>query len=41
MQEVAPTAIDQYVTSRARRRDAHLAAIVAEDAELLRRLGDL
>jgi len=41
MQEVARTAIDQYVTSRARRRDARLAAIVAEDAELLRRLGDL
>lgn len=41
MQEVARTAIDQYVTRRARRRDAHLAAIVAEDAELLRRLGDL
>lgn len=39
MQEVARTAIDEYVTRRARRRDAHLAAIVREDAELLRRLG--
>jgi len=39
MQEVARTAIDEYVTRRTRRRDAHLAAIVREDAELLRRLG--
>jgi predicted transcriptional regulator len=39
MQEVARTAIDEYVTRRARRRDAHLASIVREDAELLRRLG--
>jgi predicted transcriptional regulator len=39
MQDVARTAIDEYVTRRAKRRDAHLAAIVHEDAELLRRLG--
>ena len=39
MQEVARTAIDEYVTRRTRRRDAHLAAIVREDTELLRRLG--
>jgi hypothetical protein len=39
MQDVARTAIDEYVTRRAKRRDAHLAAIVQEDAELLRRLG--
>lgn len=39
MQEVARTAIGEYVTRRARRRDAHLLAIVHEDAELLRRLG--
>lgn len=41
MQEVARTAIDEYVSRRARRRDAHLAAIVREDAELLRRLGEM
>jgi predicted transcriptional regulator len=41
MQEVARTAIDEYVNRRARRRDAHLAAIVSEDAELLRRLGEM
>jgi predicted transcriptional regulator len=41
MQEVARTAIDEYVTRRARRRDEHLAAIVHEDAELLRRLGEM
>ncbi len=39
MQDVARTAIDEYVSRRATRRDAHLAAIVQEDAELLRRLG--
>ena len=38
MQEVARTAIAEYVSRRAQRRDEHLAAIVAEDAELLRRL---
>lgn len=41
MQEVARTAIGEYVTRRARRRDEHLAAIVAEDQELLRRLGSM
>ena len=41
MQDVARTAIDEYVTRRARRRDEHLATIVAEDAELLRRLGEM
>jgi predicted transcriptional regulator len=41
MQEVARTAIDEYVGRRTRRRDAHLAAIVREDAALLRRLGDM
>jgi len=39
MQDVARAAIHEYVTRRAKRRDAHLAAIVHEDAELLRRLG--
>jgi predicted transcriptional regulator len=39
MQEVARTAIGEYVTRRIRRRDAHLAEIVRADAELLRRLG--
>ena len=41
MQDVARTAIDEYVTRRTRRRDEYLAAIVHEDAELLRRLGDM
>ena len=41
MQEVARIAIDEYVTRRVRRRDQHLARIVREDAELLRRLGSL
>ena len=41
MQDVARTAIDEYVSRRARRRDAHLADIVSEDAELLRRLGSM
>lgn len=41
MQDVARTAIDEYVTRRSRRRDEHLAAIVREDAELLRRLGGM
>jgi len=40
MQEVARTAIAEYVAQRQRLRDAHLATIVREDAELLRRLGD-
>ncbi len=41
MQEVARTAIDEYVKRRTHLRDAHLATIVAEDAELLRRLGEM
>jgi hypothetical protein len=41
MQEVARIAIDEYVTRRRRRRDAHLASIVSDDSELLRRLGEL
>ena len=41
MQAVARTAIDEYVTRRTRRRDEHLATVVLEDAELLRRLGSL
>lgn len=41
MQEVAREAIASYVSSRTRRRDEYLARIVAEDAELLRRLGSM
>jgi len=41
MQAVAREAIAAYVSSRVRRRDEHLARIVAEDAELLRRLGGM
>lgn len=41
MQDVARAAIDEYVTRRTRRRDEHLATIAKEDAELLRRLGDM
>ena len=41
MQDVARTAIAEYVTQRRRLRDAHLGVIVREDAELLRRLGTL
>jgi predicted transcriptional regulator len=41
MQEVAREAIATYVSSRARRRDEYLARIVTEDAELLRRLGNV
>jgi predicted transcriptional regulator len=41
MQEVARTAIAEYVSRRVLRRDEHLAAIVAEDVELLRRLGTM
>ena len=41
MQEVARAAIGEYVSRRTSRRDAHLRAIVAEDAELLRRLGSM
>jgi predicted transcriptional regulator len=40
MQEVARTAIAEYVSRRARLRDEHLATILTEDAELLRRLGN-
>lgn len=41
MQEIARLAIAEYVTRRTRRRDEHLAVIVHEDAELLRRLGTM
>jgi predicted transcriptional regulator len=41
MQEIARQAIGEYVTRRGRRRDAHLADILREDAELLRRLGSV
>ena len=41
MQEVARAAIAEYVAGRTQRRDAHLRAIVAEDAALLRRLGSM
>jgi predicted transcriptional regulator len=41
MQEVAREAIAVYVSSRTRRRDEYLARIVAEDAELLERLGTM
>jgi predicted transcriptional regulator len=41
MQEVARVAIAEYVSRRARRRDEHLASIVAQDADLLRRLGSM
>jgi predicted transcriptional regulator len=41
MQAVARDAIAAYVTSRMRRRDEHLARIVAEDADLVRRLGSM
>jgi predicted transcriptional regulator len=41
MQAVAREAIAAYVSSRVRLRDDHLARIVAEDADLLRRLGTM
>ncbi|MHB8959296.1 MAG: ribbon-helix-helix protein, CopG family [Candidatus Limnocylindrales bacterium] len=41
MQAVAREAIAAYVSGRSRRRDEHLARIVAEDAKLLRRLGSV
>jgi predicted transcriptional regulator len=41
MQAVAREAIAAYTSSRTRLRDEHLARIVAEDAELLRRLGSM
>ena len=41
MQDVARTAIAEYVSRRRALRDAHLREIVEEDAELLRRLGTM
>jgi len=41
MQEVAREAIATYVSSRTRRRDEHLAQILVEDADLLRRLDSM
>jgi predicted transcriptional regulator len=41
MQAVAREAIATYVSTRTRRRDDHIAWIVAEDRELLRRLGSM
>ncbi len=41
MQEVAREAIAAYVSSRTRRRDEHLARILVEDADLLRRLDSM
>ena len=41
MQEVAREAIARYVSSRTQRRDEHLARIVVEDTDLLRRLGSM
>jgi predicted transcriptional regulator len=41
MQAVAREAIATYVSSRTRRRDDHVSAIVAEDADLLRRLRNM
>jgi hypothetical protein len=41
MQDVARTAIDEYVRRRTRLRDAHLATIVSEDSDLLRRLWEM
>jgi len=41
MQDVARTAIAEYVAGRSQRRDAHLRVIVDEDAALLRRLGSM
>ena len=41
MQDVARSAIVEYVARRTQRRDAHLAVIVREDAELLRRLREM
>ena len=38
MQEVARTAIREYITRRTERRDAHLKAIVSGDSDLLSRL---
>ena len=41
MQDVARAAIAAYVSARTARRDEHLARIVADDTELLRRLGSM
>ncbi len=41
MQSVAREAIAVYVSSRAKRRDEHLARIASEDAVLLRRLSGM
>ena len=41
MQDVARTAISEYVSRRGLLRDEHLRTIVTEDAELLRRLGTM
>ncbi|HEX5013077.1 MAG TPA: hypothetical protein VFV72_02875 [Candidatus Limnocylindrales bacterium] len=41
MQAVAREAIVAYVSSRTRRRAEHLARIIAEDADLIRRLGTM
>lgn len=41
MQEVAREAIAAYVTSRSQRRDELIARVVAEDADLIRRLGTM
>jgi predicted transcriptional regulator len=41
MQDVARAAIAAYVSARTTRRDEHVARIVAEDAELIQRLGSM
>ena len=41
IQDVARAAIDEDVAMRRRRRSEQLAAIVAEDADLLHRLGSM
>lgn len=40
MQEVAVTAVSEYVSRRTKRRDEALRRIAFEDAKLLRRLGE-
>jgi predicted transcriptional regulator len=40
MNDVVVKAVAQYTSGRVRRRDAHLSAIVRQDARLLARLGD-
>lgn len=39
MQQVAVTAIEQYVTARTRRRDQAISRVVDRDQEILDRLG--